>query len=143
MAYMEYATKINAPIEKVWKALCDVKNPQITDGIAARIEMEPLAKGSWIGIERVAERGGGWYEEIFTDVDNEKFRIAWIISDAGPIPITDYDCVIQLTPAGKEACHVGFEARFKPVDVSEQAIATGFISGWMLFCANARKMLGC
>lgn len=35
MAYAEYATRINAPIEGVWKALIDLKNPKRIEGVAA------------------------------------------------------------------------------------------------------------
>lgn len=141
MAYMEYATKIAAPVDKVWKLFCDLQNPAVIKGTASRVEMEPLASGSWIGVERVSERGGGWYEEVFTTIDHEKHIMAWIITDAGPIPVTDYDCLVRMIPAGKNACHVGFEARFKPVDVAAEAVEVGFISGWVKLCDNVRRIV--
>lgn len=142
MAYVEYATRINAPIDKVWKVMTDLSNPAIGAGIASRTEMEGLRVGARLRAERVPERGGGWYEEVLTEVDPARHRVSWTITDAGPIPVTDYSCTMQLTRAGESACHVGFEARFKPVDVPAALVEAGFMSGWIKFCENARAILG-
>ncbi|MEL7028861.1 MAG: SRPBCC family protein [Pseudomonadota bacterium] len=136
--------KIEAPARAVWE-LVNWKGCAELMPIPGQMEAVTF-EGDGVGARRIfhldRERlGGGIVVEELTSIDEKRRRYEYILTDNGPLPWTDYQGTILVTPCGPNACALKFEALLTPVDVSDEECRHIFITHALMDAARVTEKL--
>ncbi len=128
MASFEIATRFDAPAEAVWAFVSWQGMARLTNGgffTSAEFPNGPEARAG--ALRRVTTPdGGAFVEELIEQTEGRIFAQRYRLVDTGPFPLTDYEGVVVVTPAG-EGCCLKFGHTATLVDVSEDE----WRSAWM------------
>lgn len=121
MANFEVAARFDAPAELVWSFVSWEGMPRLTEGgfftgadFPAGPEVRPGA------LRRVTTPdGSAFVEELIEQREGRVFSQRYRLVDTGPFPLTDYEGVVVVTPAG-EGCCLKFGHSATLVDISEE-----------------------
>ncbi len=141
MEHLEYARRIEAPADTVWKHVGDFGNPAIAEGFVDRVEIV----GEGIGMERIFHLpdylGGGSVRERLEDHDDQLRTCAYRLTDNGPLPWTGYYGRITVTPCGPEACAILAQIQFVPVTARPEECVAISMNNMKLFFENIEKLV--
>ena len=117
------ATRIEAPLEYVWKFCGNFGDTTLSRGYVERVEVA----GSGVGATRTYHLhksiGDGYVIERLDRLDERDHVLEYSMVDNGPVPWTGYTGRITVTPAGPQACAVMIRTSFMPVGVDGAEMA--------------------
>lgn len=123
METVEMATRIEAPLEHVWKYCGNFGDTTLSRGYVERVEVS----GSGVGATRTyhlhKDIGDGYVIERLERLDERDHVLEYAMVDNGPVPWTGYRGCIMVTPAGPQACMVMIRTSFIPVGVDGAEMA--------------------
>ena len=129
MAIFEVAARFEAPAEAVWSFINWQGMPRLTEGgffaSADFPEGPEVRPGS---LRRVTTPdGAAFVEELIEESEGRIFFQRYRLVDTGPFPLTDYEGVVVVTPAG-DGCCLKFGHTATLVDVSEEEWRASWLS---------------
>ena len=139
------AKKIDAPAKAVW-ALSNWKG--CADLMPIPGQMEGVTfEGEGIGARRIfhldkVRLGGGVVVEELVFMDEARCYYEYRLADNGPLPWTDYQGKILVTPCGPGACAIKFEADLTPLHICEEECRHIFITHALMDVARLKDKLG-
>ena len=86
--------------------------------------------------------GGGVVVEELVFMDEARCYYEYRLADNGPLPWTDYQGKILVTPCGPGACAIKFEADLTPLDICEEECRHIFITHALMDVARLKDKLG-
>lgn len=120
MATFETAARFDAPAQEVWSFVNWQGMPRLTEGgffTSATFPDGPEIRPG--ALRRVTTPdGGAFVEELVEQSEGRIFVCRYRLVDTGPFPLTDYNGVVVVTPAG-DGCCLKFGHTATLVDVSE------------------------
>lgn len=137
MIEVERALRIPVAAEVAWRILGDFSAPRVGEGICRAITVDGEGPGCVRTMFLVDSWGGGRVLERLEEIDERDRYMRYRMIDSGPVPFTNYEGSLRVTPAGPEACVVMFTARFVPVGIEPDAARELSIGNMELALANA------
>ena len=106
MAQFEVAARFDAPAEAVWSFVSWNGMPRLTEGgffASADFPEGPEVRPG--ALRRVTTpEGAAFVEELIEQSEGRVFFQRYRLVDTGPFPLTDYEGVVVVTPAGTGSC---------------------------------------
>lgn len=129
MASFEVAARFDAPAEAVWSFVNWQGMPQLTGGgffTSATFPEGPEIRAG--ALRRVTTPdGAAFVEELIEESEGRIFFQRYRLVDTGPLPLTDYEGVVVVTPAG-DGCCLKFGHTATLVDVAENEWRSSWLS---------------
>ncbi|MEO7602404.1 MAG: SRPBCC family protein [Sphingomicrobium sp.] len=121
MVVNEYASKIEAPAERIWDLFAtEAGQLLLSRGFVKGMDFE----GEGLGLVRTMHTEGHWGNTYVVErcdhFDPVNREVTYAIIDTGGIvPFADYRGSAKVIPAGPAACVLMLRSTFIPVDMSE------------------------
>ena len=120
MTVVAITRRIEAPADLAWEHLSWRGLERLAGGVFRRLEFgnTSAVPGS---VRRIHLGDSSSVLETLEEIDETHRMYRYRVIDDGPLPVTDYQGYVRVTPAGTGACNVKFESRATPVGVSDDA----------------------
>lgn len=125
----ETAARFDVPAEVVWSYVSWLGMARLTEGGFFTSAEFPIGRDVQPGALRrvTTPDGGAFVEELIEQTEGRRFFQRYRLVDTGPFPLTDYEGVVVVTPAG-DGCCLKFGHTATLVDVAEEEWRASWIA---------------
>ncbi len=135
--------RFEVPADAVWEYICwhgVAKLGQYSGEFFEKIEFQgDIAKP---GVTKtIYPLEGPPIHERMESLNTAEYTYRYVLTDVGPLPVTDYHGYVRITPAGPNACFVKIECACTPVAVTEAEWETMWLTMERQLLAEVRRLV--